>query len=334
MLQPGRTYNAVTSYRYGFNGKENDNDISGEGNKVDFGDRIYDSRVGRFLSIDPQAFKYPSMSPYTGIGNNPINFTDPDGNLLRDKDGNLIVIRAGKGEVKTKTIYTGAYADGPRKQQPILITYTYQEVYVIANDGHKIKAQLVTSQKFLEDENVNDPNPPVSIDAASSVMLSKSFDAASNCHGATLANGQLNIFSEDIGDELLNESEFKTTTETKATVVIYTEGDKTVTHSAKKEGDTYTFDDGATTIQKGDKNAATVKDKYKNPKYKNEVVKKSDALSTGGDATSRKGLRIFSETDYNTKTQKKPATGATKTPPKTKTAPPPADKKKKPATSG
>ena len=31
MLQPGRSYNAA-GYRYGFNGKENDNEVKGEGN--------------------------------------------------------------------------------------------------------------------------------------------------------------------------------------------------------------------------------------------------------------------------------------------------------------
>lgn len=41
-------------YRYGFNGKENDNDVKGiEGSQQDYGMRIYDPRLGRFLSVDP-----------------------------------------------------------------------------------------------------------------------------------------------------------------------------------------------------------------------------------------------------------------------------------------
>ncbi len=40
-------------YRYGFNGKENDNEVKGEGNQQDYGFRIYDPRLGRFLSVDP-----------------------------------------------------------------------------------------------------------------------------------------------------------------------------------------------------------------------------------------------------------------------------------------
>jgi len=38
--------------------------------------------VSRWLSIDPLAHKFPSMSPYVGIGNNPILNIDVDGNIF------------------------------------------------------------------------------------------------------------------------------------------------------------------------------------------------------------------------------------------------------------
>ncbi len=37
------------NYRYGFNGKEKDNEWSGIGNHLDFGERGYDSRIARWL---------------------------------------------------------------------------------------------------------------------------------------------------------------------------------------------------------------------------------------------------------------------------------------------
>lgn len=52
MVMPGRNWSSST-YRYGFNGKENDNEIKGTGNQQDYGMRIYDPRLGRFLSVDP-----------------------------------------------------------------------------------------------------------------------------------------------------------------------------------------------------------------------------------------------------------------------------------------
>jgi len=77
---PGRKYTLPASaYRYGFNGKENDNEVKGEGNQQDYGFRIYDPRLGRFLSVDPLDEEYPWYTPYQFAGNTPIQATDLDG---------------------------------------------------------------------------------------------------------------------------------------------------------------------------------------------------------------------------------------------------------------
>ncbi len=76
---PGRSYSAGDQYRYGFNGKENDNEVKGEGNQQDYGMRIYDTRLGRFLSVDPLTQKYPWYTPYQFAGNRPIIAIDVDG---------------------------------------------------------------------------------------------------------------------------------------------------------------------------------------------------------------------------------------------------------------
>jgi RHS repeat-associated protein len=78
MVMPERSF-SNEKYRYGFNGKENDNEVKGIGNSVDFGARIYDGRLGRFLSIDPLAQKFPSESNYSYAGNSPIFFIDNEG---------------------------------------------------------------------------------------------------------------------------------------------------------------------------------------------------------------------------------------------------------------
>jgi RHS repeat-associated protein len=69
-------------YRFSFNGKEKDNETYGEGNAYDFGARIYDPRLGRWLSLDPLQAKYPSLSPYNYCADNPIYFIDPDGKKI------------------------------------------------------------------------------------------------------------------------------------------------------------------------------------------------------------------------------------------------------------
>lgn len=80
MQLPGRKFTAANSgYRYGFNGKENDNDVKGEGNQQDYGMRIYDPRLGKFLSVDPLTKDYPELTPYQFASNSPIESIDLDG---------------------------------------------------------------------------------------------------------------------------------------------------------------------------------------------------------------------------------------------------------------
>jgi RHS repeat-associated protein len=79
MLMPGRSFSATSKYRYGFNGKENDNEVKGVGNQQDYGMRIYDPRLGRFLSVDPLTKDYPWYTPYQFAGNKPVEAIDLDG---------------------------------------------------------------------------------------------------------------------------------------------------------------------------------------------------------------------------------------------------------------
>ncbi|EJF51999.1 RHS repeat-associated core domain protein, partial [Saprospira grandis DSM 2844] len=87
---PGRKFVSGEGYRFGFNGKEGNPEIA-DGN-LDFGARNYDGRIGRWWSADPLQSKYPGMSPYNGIGINPIIYVDPDGQdiVYFDMDGNEI----------------------------------------------------------------------------------------------------------------------------------------------------------------------------------------------------------------------------------------------------
>lgn len=68
------------AYRYGFNGKENDDEVKDvAGSFQDYGMRMYDPRVGRFFSSDPLKFSYPHYTPYQFAGNKPITSIDLDG---------------------------------------------------------------------------------------------------------------------------------------------------------------------------------------------------------------------------------------------------------------
>ena len=64
--------------RFAFNSKEKSH-ATGPVTNYDYGFRIYNSGIGRFLSTDPLADKYPYYTPYQFAGNMPIQATDLDG---------------------------------------------------------------------------------------------------------------------------------------------------------------------------------------------------------------------------------------------------------------
>jgi RHS repeat-associated protein len=90
-------------YRYGFQNQEKDDEVKGKGNSYDFGARMLDARLGRWLSVDPLEFKYPSMTPYGFVGNNPIRAIDPNGKEIIITES----INEETGKTKLKIELTG-----------------------------------------------------------------------------------------------------------------------------------------------------------------------------------------------------------------------------------
>jgi len=84
MQMPGRTF-SNGQYRWGFNGYENDNEVKGNGNSIDFGARVYDPRISRFFSPDPKEDEYTWQSTYVFAANNPVLFVDVNGEGPGDK---------------------------------------------------------------------------------------------------------------------------------------------------------------------------------------------------------------------------------------------------------
>ncbi len=98
-LMPGRTFNSG-DYRYGFQGYEKDNEVSGNGNHLSFNDFGYDPRIARRWNIDPKTSQTPWQSPYIYAADNPVAFIDIDG------EGDIYYIlsinqKSGKAAFKT-----------------------------------------------------------------------------------------------------------------------------------------------------------------------------------------------------------------------------------------
>lgn len=87
MPMPNR--NVEGNYRYGYQGEFAEKEDAGTiGATNSFELRLWDSRIGRWISPDPYGQYY---SPYLGMGNNPINGVDPDGGCFtKDENGNTI----------------------------------------------------------------------------------------------------------------------------------------------------------------------------------------------------------------------------------------------------
>ena len=130
---PGRSYSS-NSYRYGFGGHEKDDEVKGSGNHLSFGDYGYDPRTGRRWRPDPYESSYVPISPYSYALNNPIKFTDSDGNIVVDRLGHPVTISIIEAENGTVTA-TFEFSEGTSEE-------TKNDFY--ANGGNIIKTLIQT----------------------------------------------------------------------------------------------------------------------------------------------------------------------------------------------
>jgi len=92
---PGRSFNS-TDYTYGYMGMLKDDEVKGSGNLYSTEFREYDTRLGRWWSVDP--VNHEMYSPYSAYDNNPIYYTDPEGaDSENEKKNDLAVNHPGVG---------------------------------------------------------------------------------------------------------------------------------------------------------------------------------------------------------------------------------------------
>ncbi|OFY83919.1 MAG: hypothetical protein A3F72_07940 [Bacteroidetes bacterium RIFCSPLOWO2_12_FULL_35_15] len=141
------------------NGKEKDNEVSGNGNSYDYGFRIYIPRLGRFLSVDPLTQSYPWYTPYQFAGNKPIVFIDIDGleegappkpdggTTVAVEDAKTIIYKPNinpnvwgapsKNAIKFVGKYGTDYDRAPeeRVKRAVLNNFANSDVFYVANAG-------------------------------------------------------------------------------------------------------------------------------------------------------------------------------------------------------
>ena len=159
MTIDSRSYAAAATYRYGFNGKENDKETG----EQDYGMRIYSLWGNRFLSIDPLINKYPDLSPYQFAGNNPIKYIDLDGSEptgAGTDPHSLIITEPNARNIGNSTtpiwVFNAKYMDSKGNQQRKLDIPYYK-----GGTGTFSSAQLWRMQKLSEiDEDARQQTNP------------------------------------------------------------------------------------------------------------------------------------------------------------------------------
>lgn len=144
------TIGNAAAQKYKYNGKElQDDNIGGsQFNVYDYGKRMYDPSIGRFLKIDRLAEKYHNLTPYSYAGNNPIYFVDIQGDSIKP---NIVVVyskemnprKSQKGHDFGITKLKGATPSFNSTTKNVDLTVEIQ----------------ITYSSILEEENFNKDNP-------------------------------------------------------------------------------------------------------------------------------------------------------------------------------
>lgn len=153
---PTRTWEAESSYRFGFNTQERVDEISGKGNHNTALFWEYDTRLVRRWSLDPVVKHWESS--FATFSNYPIIFVDP----LGDTD---------YYNLKGKKIGTDGIANGEKKialsksTQKLIKKVTKQSMWIVLNETQYqdlvnapsllVVNQIKTSRKASNDEETN-----------------------------------------------------------------------------------------------------------------------------------------------------------------------------------
>jgi RHS repeat-associated protein len=181
MVLDGRSYvYGNPDQRYKFTGKERD----AESGYDYFGARYYDSRIGRWMSVDPMAEKYPQLSPYVYAGGNPLLFVDPNGKWLAPVHHRMIAV-AFKGNDNISMWQDASdFADQGKYQKP---DQAYR--HAMRQMGLSLESGIQAIDEFLNNDNIEGDNFGVKLHVIMD-MTSPSHEGVQEWSGTTEWRGR------------------------------------------------------------------------------------------------------------------------------------------------
>ena len=236
MTQPGRKFAQGSSgYKYGFNGKEKSVEIYGEGNAYDFGNRIYDSRVSRWFSIDRK--ENIGWSSYNFAVDNPVRYMDREGDIQRDPNGKIIFTPISRPTLfsisSSSSIYTKFMTNGASG-----IHAQVQLGYIWTDKGNPVLVYKVLN--VIVDEHISDgQGGSKTVYKTYNINQSNVSFYQTNCFGRSTVNGEFmipTVEKRDGGVNTILQDEYK-----KVNPQNFQEGDIVDIGQKNKESGSYDY---------------------------------------------------------------------------------------------
>ena len=186
--------NSITSY--GYTGHEHIDEFG----LINMNARIYDPKIGMFISVDPQAGSYPGTYPYTYCGGDPVNRVDPTGeDWYEDQNGNLYWQEGDKdldGYSRLGASVSFPWGEGRYFN-------AYQNAGIIANQAVKAFDLIYISHK-LQNQFLGKDSPlsEMSKSELSNALRSRSMDAIARPIGEAIVE----IGAWQLGGALLSDA--------------------------------------------------------------------------------------------------------------------------------
>jgi RHS repeat-associated protein len=234
MLLPGRLGGGFADQNFGFQGQLKDDELNlHPGTSYAFEYRVHDPRVGRFMSIDPLAQKYPFYSTYAFSGNRVLDMVELEGlepgfiplsksdytqearkidsedknNYLWDYDEEYMIWRQG-GKILDRELVvcyfcppnSGSYALGVLKQHSSGLGFS---IFGVEWGGKEIlfdkNAPTATWGWGISTNPAFSSN--IEVGQSSEIKLTKSFGLSVNLYKAS--NGKIELYSRNVESKSL-----------------------------------------------------------------------------------------------------------------------------------